>query len=51
MMALPFFGVVVACLLAWRNLRWPALWVVLATIGLTVFLFRYHATSAIDISL
>ncbi|MDQ0315943.1 hypothetical protein J2S73_002400 [Amorphus orientalis] len=50
-MALPFFGVLVACGLAWMKLRMIAVWVVIATIALTLFLFRYHATSAIDINL
>lgn len=51
MMALPFFGVLLACLLAWLNLRFIAVWVVLATIAVTLFLFRHHATSVIDITL
>lgn len=51
MMALPFFGVLLACILAWMNARLPAVWTVIATIVLTLVLFRFHATDALNIDL
>tara|TARA_A100001391_G_scaffold44709_1_gene26103 strand:- start:318 stop:515 length:198 start_codon:yes stop_codon:yes gene_type:complete len=51
MMALPFFGILLACILAWMNARLPAVWTVIATIVLTLVLFRFHATDAINIDL
>ena len=51
MMALPFFGIFLACILAWVHARLPAVWVVVATIVLTLVLFRFHATDALNIDL